>query len=160
MKKILCRISMFVLLICLCGSIFVSAVGVSDNYIEFNNPNSRIDDDGSFEFQFYFSCPSDRFVANSSRITIQTRAMVQRQDIGIVTSDDLFTLTLYKKNVIGTTEIGQYTGCADNVYGGKTFNVTEGETYYFQLDPADPNFQMTGKRFVGTGNITNVSVIN
>ncbi len=47
-------------------------------------------------------------------------------------STKAFKLTLYKKNLIGTPEVGSHMGCADNIDGGKTFT--------------------------GYGNITNVTV--
>ncbi len=158
MKKNIFKVVLLVITVCLIGAVVVSADNAEDNYIRFDNQNSRIESNGHFTFDFYFSCPSDEFTANEDTLTIQTRAMVYlpaHNQGEPFTSNDLFTVTLYRKNFFGSTEIGRYTGRADNIYGGKRFTVEKGKTYYFQLDPADSNFS---KRFIGEGDITNVTI--
>jgi len=76
-------------------------------------------------------------------------------------SSKMFRLTLYRKYLIGETVVGSYVGCANGIYGGKTFsNLSQNATYCFVLDPVDDNFDMTGYYFTGYGNVTNVTVNN
>lgn len=166
-KRYLTRILAAMMIACLAFCIAVSATGSdSENYIRFveSDPDSRMKSNGDFTFEFSFSCPSQEFTADGTSITICTSAKVTSPLWGNDeerTSDDLFTLTLYKKSGIFNTEVGKYTGAADGVYGGKKFtNITKGATYYFQLDPVDSNFQNGSKRFKGYGNVSNVTVIN
>lgn len=121
-----------------------------------------MESDGSFEFTFHVSCPSDTFVANDTSIRIDTCAKIYHMsnpsDI-YTDSTKAFKLTLYKKQLIGTPEIGSYIGYADNIYGGKTFTgLTVGATYYFIIEPVDSSFSQTGYYFTGYGNVTNVTV--
>ena len=162
-RHITCIISFLMVLV------FVMAIGVGatetpaedHNYVRFL-PLTRMDSDGSFTFDFHYSCPSDKFTANSTSISINTCAKIYHMsDPSNVFTDSsqAFELILYKQNLIGTTEVGRYTGYADGIYGGRTFSgLTVGATYYFIMNPVDVNFDMTGDYFTGYGDVSNITV--
>lgn len=149
------------LVLALVFSLMVCVSAEEHDYIRFTQV-SRMESNGHFTFDFHYSCKSDEFTANASSIRIDTCAKIYHMS----NSNDVYTdsskkfrVTLCKKNLIGYTEIGSYVGNADGVYGGKTFtNISEGSTYYFNIDPVDDNFDTTGYYFVGYGDVTNVTV--
>ena len=158
-KKNLTCLVCFVLV--LVFSLMTCVSAEDQNYVRFTRL-ARMESDGSFEFTFHYSCPSAKFTANDTSIRIDTCAKIyhMRDSSNVYTdSSKAFKLTLYKKNLIGTPEVGSYIGYADDIYGGKTFTgLTVGATYFFTLDPVDFDFDQTGYYFTGYGKVTNVTV--
>lgn len=136
-KKVSCiMLSMFILVFS--AVMPLNAAGLGNDYITFANPNSRMDENGNFVFDVGTSVTSDKFIADSNKLTVVTQAMVENQSImgngPYIDEDVSFRVTLYKKGLIGGTMVGYYDGYADNIRGGVQFSVKEGKTYYFTID--------------------------
>lgn len=131
-----------------------------NEYIHFTQSNTRMASDGSFDFKFSNLLTSDRFTANSTYISINTRVWLYRQDNGETSTDNSseFCLVLYH-NGIFDTEVGRYYGYANNIYGGLTFNnIKKGDKYYFTLSPTNGNFHLGPYYFQGSGDVSPVTV--
>ena len=142
-------------------SLMLCVSAEDSNYVRFTRL-SRMNSDGSFTFTFHYSCPSDKFVANESSIRIDTSAKIYHiaNASNVYTdSSQKFRLTLYKDSFFGESEVGSYVGCANGVYGGKTFSgISVGSTYYFKIEPVEYDFDQTGYYFTGYGNVSNVTL--
>ena len=142
MKKILALI----LIISLLSGVLSVSTFASDNnssdtadnfeHICFLEDDNRIYSNGYFEFTIRWGVTSDTFTANSSSITIQTCAWIYDSYDHSTYNDSSkrFQLTLYKAN---GTYIGSYIGYANSVYGGLSFSVTNGASYYFKISTLD-----------------------
>ena len=130
-------------------------------YLEFNdNPLSRINSDGTFDFEFIRRVKSGKFTANANQIVIVTEAYIYKANSGggfeyEMTNDVSFIMTLYNEN---ETPVGSYIGYCNGVRGGYTYNVTPGNVYYIELTTSYPTLADECKKIKGDGYITNITV--
>ena len=119
------------------------------------DPRERINSDGSFTFYFRHSLTSGKFTANSNTVRIDTGARVYdlATDSYYDDSNALFTVSLYKSNGV---RVGRYLASADNAYGGISYPVTKGSTYYLYFE-IQSDFTGTGKYISGWGKISPVT---
>lgn len=132
------------------------------DYITFTPSQSRMESDGSFEFELHARLESGKFKANGTEITIQTACVIKLYDgtgREYTDSSEKFMVTLYRSGFIPTA-VGSYVGNADNIYGGLTFtNIKQGKKYYFVIAPVDPNFSLSPKYLKGYGRVYDVTVL-
>ena len=164
------KLAAIIIMLCMC---FIASVtsyadssisNANSGYIHFSPETSigepsRLNPDGSFTFYFNYAVTSDRFKVTSTSIRIDTCAWLSSVYGISYDSTRAFTLTLYKALIIGSTVVGSYTGYADGIYGGLTFNgLSTSDTYFFVLG-ADPNFHLTAYHFEGYGNVSNMYLV-
>lgn len=137
------------------NDVSVDNVIIDENeYLKFANPNSRIDNNGDFEFSIRYSVKSDKFKFSSSKSRITVSAQIEDYIDHTVSdgSEHLCKLTI---------ESGFYS---------ESFNFyADGDTYTFDLVDldTDKNYTLTitnvdglssQRDYVtGTGHITNFS---
>lgn len=153
MKRIISFITCLLLLTSMSiGTIATSIDDIStdtDEYLVFTPSLERIASDGSFDFYMRIRVTSNKFYATSNTLRINTAAKIYDQATSSSYTDKSiqFRVTLYKSS---GTKVGSYVGNADNIYGGKTFNVTSGQKYYIEITSLY-DFTGTGKYIDGYG---------
>ena len=138
----------------------ISAVFASTNneeYIRFHsNSDTRMDSDGYFDFTIRSRQRSDKFTANSDEITIRIGAQIwdtSSQDY--VKTSDTITVTLYTSLGI---KVGSFTINCDGYDKSKTFKVTDGKKYYFEVS-ADQSFSdRENLHIIGMGRVSPISL--
>lgn len=151
--------SLLMLLLSLVISLnFVSFAFASSNdeYIKFNNnPNTRMDSDGNFDFQIRSSVKSDTFTADSDEITINISGEVwDSQNKVWVKTSDTFSVTLYTS--LGFKVGDTFTVNCNGRSVSKSFDVTEGKKYYFQIT-ANKSYSGTAYYIIGDGCVSPVT---
>lgn len=141
------------------------AEGVTDetesDYIIFTSSPTRMASDGTFEFTFNKVLQSNYFIVNSTSVTINTRACVYDKVTGAWFNDasQKFYLKLYHKGTNISEYVGGYYGCANDVYGGVTFNnLKKGDKYFFQLT-TDEALKDSRYAIKGSGKVSPVTVL-
>ncbi|MFR5876119.1 MAG: hypothetical protein ACLUFN_06480 [Eubacterium sp.] len=167
-KKIISIMGVLLVILSCFSSINVFAADDVDNqideYITFENPSSgispRINSNGSFTFNVRKYLKSGTFTANSTSITIQTKARIYNNGTGKYTTSNSskFQVVLRKKST--GKNMGSYVGKADNIYGGLKFTgLTKNEKYYFEIIILDENiYYSTYQSIKGTGTVSGVTV--
>lgn len=105
--------------------------GRSHDYFAFVSGDSKMQSDGSFTFYMRNYIHSEYFTANSSSVTIYTCANIYKESTYSSYTDPnvSFTLRFYANGSLS----GSYTGYADGIYGGLTFNVNQYDSCYFTI---------------------------
>ena len=135
----------------------VFASTINEEYIRFhNNSDTRMDSDGYFDFTIRSSQRSDKFTANSDEITIRVGAQVwdtNSQDY--VKTSDTITVTLYTSLGI---KVGSFTINCDGYDKSKTFKVTDGKKYYFEVSANQSFADRENLRIIGMGRVSPISL--
>lgn len=170
MKRIKIMVSavlVFALLFAVSSSAVESVEDYRDyEYFEFVNSDSRMSSNGYFEFQLRIRLESDKFIATSDELRIDTCAHIldwaytdneDPDDDTYVDATKKFTVTLYKDGVLSDSKVGSYTGKCDNVYGGLTFSVEKNATYYIVIT-SNYDFSGTGQWIAGYGRVSPIEL--
>ena len=133
--------------------ISVAFASTPDEYIRFyDNSNTRINSNGTFDFLIRSLLKSDTFTADSDEITISIAGKVwDSNNSTFLTTSDTFTVTL--RTSAGVKVGKSFTVNCDGKTVSKSFSVTEGKKYYFEIS-ANGNYSGTAKYVKGDGRVT------
>lgn len=159
-KRYIAKIISIILCIICCVSTICANDIYSGDYLDFNNPYSKMNSDGTFTFGIALSVTSDSFTANKAYVTIGTTAHVyDRSNQSEFNSDDddySYTVSLY--TYYTSNRIGSYTGYADGTKYGQSYATTTGTKYYIKISANNPNLKLTQYEIEGDGYVKNVTV--
>ena len=105
------------------------------NYFQFTTAVTRMDNDGTFEFEIEKWVKSDNFKATSNKITVQTKALVHYENGNIVNNYKSNNVK-FKVELISSHNqkvVGSYVGKCDNIKGGLQFDVEKGKQYHLKI---------------------------
>ena len=129
-------------------------------FIEHESNNSRLEQNGDFNFEFAWSLNSQEFYATSNTMTVTTQAYKavysnENRD-GVISEDSSMRFTITLVDLTDKKTVGGYQGYCDGINGGLTFSVTKGHKYYLKIN--NPDCIQDNCTIKGTGHITNMSL--
>lgn len=134
-----------------------------DEYFRFLNPNSRMDADGSFEYDFYYAVNSNNFIALASEIYVYSYGHLYdaARDISYGTEDEnyYYVIKLYHVGPVISYVVDSFMAPSNGEFAYGSFEVNEGDTYFIRICPHTNANVGTGIYYVGYGRVGNVSVI-
>ncbi len=135
---------------------------ISNDYFRFVNNPGRMFSDGSFDFVIQISEKSDKFIATSNTITIETSAQVYsstEDNYFNSSSDDYkYGVSLIKDGIIDTP-VDYYQAYSNGNAKSKTFNVQKGSKYYIEIYAVNKNLKMTSYYISGEGTASNIELV-
>lgn len=135
-----------------------AATSNTTDYFNICPSNTRINEDGTFTFNFHAEVPSNRhFIATSSRITLVATGQLYSEDPNACLYPDRVTYTISLYMVGMVNPVGSLTGTANGTPASINFNVNTGAEYYFKIKPSD-NIG-TYEYIVGNGDLSGIYVV-
>lgn len=167
MKKILRNVLCIVFALSIMATMAVSASADEANefeeYIRFTGAAQgdvapAMESNGDFEFEIKEIKESAKFVADSTSITIWTKAYLYSaaDHQNHYNIDRKYTITLYRDGLIDT-KVGTLTAYSDWMDYSATFSVKEGKTYYFKVE-VTTSLMSTPYTMIGHGNVSNITL--
>lgn len=132
------------------------------DYFEFVKSDSRMASNGDFTFDVRIELQSDKFIPQSSTITLSANAVIYDTAISspVIDPSVEYVIGVYRSGII-SKRVAMLTGYAD----GGTYEITitgldTSKKYFLVIAPIDKEyFTGTGKSLYGSGNVYDVDVI-